>query len=50
LNDNSYKADANLSLEGEKYAEKLKEFMLAYHEQKNANRAADEERPLTVSC
>lgn len=48
LNDNSYKADANLSVEGEKYAEKLTEFMLAYHEQKNTSRTADEERPLTV--
>ncbi|KAG2192929.1 hypothetical protein INT46_003139 [Mucor plumbeus] len=48
LNDNSYKADANLSVEGEKYAEKLKEFMLAFHDQKNANRTADEERPLAV--
>ncbi|GAA5814368.1 hypothetical protein MFLAVUS_007863 [Mucor flavus] len=48
LNDNSYKADANLSLEGEQYAEKLKEFMLNYHEQKNANRSVDEQRPLTV--
>ncbi|KAG2235093.1 hypothetical protein INT48_002434 [Thamnidium elegans] len=40
--------DANLSLEGEKYAEKLKEFMLNYHEQKNANRSVDERRPLTI--
>ncbi|KAI8636617.1 6-phosphofructo-2-kinase-domain-containing protein [Parasitella parasitica] len=48
LNDNSYKADANLSAEGEKYAETLKEFMSTYHEQKNADRAADEKRPLTV--
>jgi 6-phosphofructo-2-kinase/fructose-2,6-biphosphatase 4 len=48
LNDNSYKADANLSPEGEKYAEKLKDFMLALQEQKNADRTADEQRILTI--
>ncbi|CEG69522.1 hypothetical protein RMATCC62417_05583 [Rhizopus microsporus] len=48
LNDNSYKADANLSEEGKQYAEKLKNFMLAYHETKNLSLVADEQRLLTV--
>ncbi|KAI9481486.1 MAG: 6-phosphofructo-2-kinase-domain-containing protein [Benjaminiella poitrasii] len=48
LNDDSYKADANLSVEGEKYAEKLKEFMLTYHEQKNKDRPIEEQRILTI--
>ncbi|KAI7899839.1 6-phosphofructo-2-kinase-domain-containing protein [Cokeromyces recurvatus] len=48
LNDNSYKADANLSMEGEKYAEKLKEFMISYHKQKDTNRPIDEQRILTI--
>ncbi|KAG0740824.1 hypothetical protein G6F57_002425 [Rhizopus arrhizus] len=48
LNDNSYKADANLSEEGKHYAEKLKDFMLAYHEKKNANIGSGEQRLLSV--
>ncbi|KAI8977104.1 6-phosphofructo-2-kinase-domain-containing protein [Mycotypha africana] len=48
LNDNSYKADANLSPEGEIYAEKLTEFMLAYHKEKYSKVPAEEKRPLTV--
>lgn len=48
LNDNSYKADANLSEEGKEYAEKLKDFMLAYHEKKNASLAPGDQRLLSV--
>ncbi|KAI8364231.1 6-phosphofructo-2-kinase-domain-containing protein [Blakeslea trispora] len=47
-NEGAYKADADLSEAGELYAEKLKECMLSQHEQKNANLAPDERRPLTI--
>ncbi|KAI8087935.1 6-phosphofructo-2-kinase-domain-containing protein [Gilbertella persicaria] len=47
-NEHSYKADADLSEEGRRYAEKLKEFMLFQHKQKNDNLAPDERRLLTI--
>ncbi|KAI8891311.1 6PF2K-domain-containing protein [Backusella circina FSU 941] len=47
-NDNSYKADANLTAEGEKYAETLKDFVMAYQEQKRANSLEEPQGILTV--
>ncbi|KAI8878909.1 bifunctional 6-phosphofructo-2-kinase/fructose-2,6-bisphosphate 2-phosphatase [Backusella circina FSU 941] len=41
----SFKIDAELSEEGEEYAERLKNFVLAYREQRKTD---DKERPLTV--
>ncbi|KAG0173407.1 hypothetical protein DFQ28_001581 [Apophysomyces sp. BC1034] len=46
----SYKDDSILSPEGEQYAEKLKDFVLAYREQKRtaSGNSEDQERPITV--
>lgn len=47
INETSYKRDAELSPEGFEYAEKLKEFVLAYRAAQSDN-TEDFERPLTV--
>jgi len=46
-NDMNYKADAHLSAEGKAYAEKLKDFMLSYHEERSI-RFPYETKPLTI--
>ncbi|RUO96105.1 hypothetical protein BC936DRAFT_142623, partial [Jimgerdemannia flammicorona] len=48
LNQRSYKADADLSEEGHRYAENLKNFLLSYREQKQAANSEEKPRQLTV--
>ncbi|CAO3626010.1 unnamed protein product [Cunninghamella blakesleeana] len=48
-NPKSYRVDADLSPEGEKYAQRLKKFVLNYREQlRKSNKSEHQERPLSV--
>ncbi|CAO3618151.1 unnamed protein product [Cunninghamella echinulata] len=48
-NPKSYRVDAELSPEGEKYAQRLKNFVLRYREQqRKSSKSEHQERPLTV--
>ncbi|ORX50949.1 6PF2K-domain-containing protein [Hesseltinella vesiculosa] len=48
LNPRSYKVDAELSPEGEAYAQRLKDFVLRYREGKARANPSEHQRPLTV--
>lgn len=49
-NPRSYRVDADLSPEGEKYAERLKNFVLHYRQEKlkSSSKSENQQRPLTV--
>jgi hypothetical protein len=49
LNESSYKADADLSSDGHKQAETLKNFLVDYRKQQQESGTEDKPRPLTVS-
>ncbi|KAG2172236.1 hypothetical protein INT43_004777 [Umbelopsis isabellina] len=48
LNESSYKADADLSSDGHKQAEALKNFLVDYRKQQQESGTEDKPRPLTV--
>lgn len=49
LNESSYKADADLSAEGHRQAEVLKNMIINYRQQQLESRNEEKLRPLTVS-